>query len=162
MSSCARELADEFQTANDELVQMLGRATPEQWRMRTLDEGELRPVGVIALHVAVAHLRIARRVEAFARGEPVPGRHPELFDARNAREAANNPEPDQAATIERLRRDGAAITALIAGLSDAQLERTATEDEGGEVLSTAQVIELRQIGHVRSHLHTISAALNRG
>ncbi len=161
MSSRSRALADEFQAANGELVELLEQATTEQWRMRTLDEGELRAVGVIAHHVADAHLRIARRVEAFATGQPVPARHPELFDARNAREAEANPEPDQRATIDRLRRDGAAVAALITGLSDGQLERTATEDDGAEVLSTAQIIELRQIGHVRSHLETIGTVLSR-
>jgi hypothetical protein len=159
MSSHAKTLAEEFEAANDALLRLLEHATPEQWRMRTLDDGELRAVGVIAHHVAEAHLRIARRVDAFARGEPVPARRPELFDARNAQEARDNPEPDQRSTLDRLRRNGATVAALIAGLTDAQLARTGTEDAGAEVLSTAQVIELRQIGHVRSHLETIGTVL---
>jgi len=109
--------------------------------------------------VAEAHVRIARRVEAFATGQPVPARAPELFDARNAAEACANPGPDQHATIERLRAAGAGVRALIRSLSDADLERTAVEDTGAEVLTTADVIELRQIGHVRGHLASIRTVL---
>ncbi|MBV9322385.1 MAG: DinB family protein [Chloroflexi bacterium] len=159
MTARAESLAQAFAAANDELIGLLERAGPEKWRERTPDDGELRPVGVIAHHVAEAHLRIARRVEAFARGEPVAARHPELFDDRNAREAQEHPDPDQRATIERLEHTGATIFSMIAGLSDAELDRTSSEDPGAPALTTAEVIELRQIGHVRSHLATIRAAL---
>ena len=159
MSARAEALARQFAEANDDLLALLERATPAQWRQRTADEGELRPVGVIAHHVAVAHARIARRVEAFAHGRPVPARRPELFDARNAQHARDNPEPDQQATLDLLRERGAAVVALIAGLSDAELERTASEDPRAPLMTTTDVIELRQIGHVRGHLATIRTAL---
>ena len=159
MSARAERLAQEFSAANDELLGMLERATPEQWLSLTSDERELRSVAVIAHHVAEAHVRIARRVEAFATGRSVPARRPELFDARNAAEARDNPEPDQRATIERLRTTGAAVYELIGALSDDDLERTGAEDAGAESLTTAQVIELRQIGHVRSHLVSIRTVL---
>jgi selenocysteine lyase/cysteine desulfurase len=157
--SSANALAQEFAAANAELIALLEQASPEHWRMRTADEGELRPVGVIAHHVAEAHARIARRVEACAAGQPVPARHPELFDARNAQEARDHPDPDQRTTIERLRQTGAAVVALIARLSDLQLAQTASEDPGAPTLTTEQLIELRQIGHVRSHLATLRSAL---
>ncbi len=82
-------------SVNNELIALLERGTPDQWRARTADEGEVRSVGVIAHNVAWAHGHIARRVEAFAHGSPVPARHPELFDERNARHARDNPDPDQ-------------------------------------------------------------------
>jgi hypothetical protein len=41
----------------------------------------------------------------------------------------------------------------------AQLERRACEDPGAPELTTREVIELRQIGHVRGHLATIRTAL---
>ena len=58
MTTRAEALARRFAAANDELIALLERATPEQWRQRTEDEGELRAVGVIADHVALAHPRI--------------------------------------------------------------------------------------------------------
>ena len=161
VSARAEALVQEFAAANDELIALLQQASPEQWRMHTADEGELRPVGVIAHHVAVAHARIAQRVEAFAHARPVPARHPELFDERNAQHARANPDPDQGATLDLLRANGAAVAALIAGLSDVELERAASEDPGAPVMTTAEVIELRQIGHVRSHLATIKTVLGR-
>jgi uncharacterized damage-inducible protein DinB len=158
MSTRAAELARGLSAVNDELLALLERASPEQWRRQTADEGELRSVGVIAQHVAIAHTRIARRVEAFAHAQPVPAREPQLFDARNAQQARDNPDPDQRQTLDLLQRNGAAAAALVASLGDAELARTASEDPGAEVLTTEQVIELRLIGHVRSHLATIRSA----
>jgi hypothetical protein len=155
----AEALARQFAEANNELIALLAQATSQEWRQRTVDEGELRRVGVIADHVAPAHPRIAQRVEAFAHGRPVPARHPELFDERNAQHARDNPEPDQRATLDLLREHGAAAVDLIAGLSDVELERTASEDPGAPRMTTAQVIEQRQIGHVRSHLAAIKTVL---
>ena len=83
MSARADRLAREFAEANGALVQLLEQATPEQWHQRTHEEGELRPIGVIAHHVAWAHRHINQRVRAFAEGVPVPPRRPELFDERN-------------------------------------------------------------------------------
>jgi DinB superfamily len=160
MSARAQALARAFEEANQELIALLQQATPEQWRQRTLDEGELRPVGVIAHHVALAHPRIAQRVEAFAQARAVPARHPELFDERNAQHARDNPDPDQQATLDLLRESGAAVAALIAGLSDVELERTASEDPDAPVMTTAEIIEQRQIGHVRTHLGTIKRMLS--
>jgi hypothetical protein len=160
MSARAERLARDFAEANDTLVRLLERATPEQWRRRTRDEGELRPIGVIAHHVAWAHQHIHQRVRAFADGLPVPPRRPDLFDERNAQHARDNPDPDQQATIAWLRRDGQAIAGAIAGLTDAQLDRRAREDAAAPELTTADIIELRQIGHVRTHLASISTVLN--
>ena len=138
MSARAEALAQQFAQTNNDLFALLARVTPARWGQRTTDEGELRPVGVIAHHVALAHPRIAQRVEAFAHGRPVPARAPELFDERNAQHARDNPEPDQWATLELLPESGAAVAALIAGLRDVQLERTASEDPGAPVITTAE------------------------
>jgi hypothetical protein len=159
VSARAEALARNFSAANDELIALLEHATPEQWRQRTLDEGELRPVGIIALHVADAHPRIARRVEAFAHGSEVQARHPELFDQRNAQHARENPDPNQQSTINVLRENGARVAELIRGLSDAELDRTSSEDPEAPQMTTAEVIEQRQIGHVRGHLAVIATVL---
>ena len=159
MSPRAEALAARFSAANQELIALLEQATPEQWQERTADEGELRAVGVIAHHVAGGHARIAARVEAFAHGQPVPARRPELFDERNAQHARENPNPDQRATLDLLRQRGAEVASLIAGLSDAELDRTSTEGPGEALMTTAEVIEQRQIGHVLTHLDSIRTVL---
>jgi DinB superfamily len=159
VSPRSEELAERFTAANDELIGLLERASPEQWRQRTADEGELRGIGVIAHHVAGGHARIAERVAAFATGRAVPARHPELFDERNAQHARENPDPDQRETIDLLRQRGAEVASLIAGLSDTDLERSGTEDPGATPMTTAEVVEQRQIAHVLTHLATIKTVL---
>jgi hypothetical protein len=154
-------LAQRFAAANDELIALLESATPDQWRVRTHDEGELRPLSVIAHHVASAHPRIARRVEAFARGHAVPARRPELFDERNAQHWRDNPEPAQAATIQLLRDAGADVAQLLLNLTEEDLARTGQEDPGAPTMTTLEVIEQRQIGHVLTHLASVKTVLGR-
>src|SRR5439155_24384124 len=86
-------------------------------------------------------------------------RRPELFDERNARHAQENPNPDRNATIDLLRHGGAAVIALIARLTDLELDRRAQEDPDAPMLTTADIIRLRQIGHVQSHLDAIRTVL---
>jgi DinB family protein len=155
MGARAEQLANQFSAANEELIAVLERVSPEQWRQRTLDEGELRGVGTIAHHVAGGHERIGQRVAAFAHGTPVPARSPELFDQRNAEHARTNPNPDQRATIDLLRQNGSKVAEMIRRLSDAQLDQTSTEGPGEPTMTTAEVIEQRQIAHVRAHLASI-------
>jgi len=159
VSARAERLARDFLAANGELIELVEHATPDQWRELTRDEGELRPAGVIAYHVAWAHQHINQRVRAFAAGQPVPPRRPDLFDERNARQAREHPSPDRQETVAWLRRDGEAIAAMIAGLTDAQLDRRAREDPDAPEMTTADVIEQRQIGHVRGHLATLESVL---
>jgi SAM-dependent methyltransferase len=155
MATRGQILADRFATANREFIELVENASAEQWRSRTLDDGEVRSVGTIAHHVAIAHARIARRVEAFAGGLPVPARRPDLFDERNAQHARENPDPDQRQTVELLRESGAAVEELIASLSDAALDGTSSEDADAPLMTTEEVIEQRQIGHVLQHLATV-------
>jgi hypothetical protein len=145
-------LAAELRSVNEELARLLEGLSDEQWRMPVSDE--LRPVGVVALHVARAHPRINERVRALASGTPVPPRRPELFDERNRREAESHPDPDRGETIALLRDNCAEAAALIEHLNDEQLHR-AGEEEPGVPTTAERVIELRQIGHVRAHLASI-------
>ena len=154
MSPRAERLAAELEAVNEELARYLEQLTPEEWLSPTrADDDELRPVGVVALHVAEAHLNINARVMALASGGEVPPRRPELFAERNARHAAENPRPDQAATIDLLRRNGGIAAARVRQLTDAELDRPG--EVSGEPATAETEMQKRQLNHVRSHLESI-------
>jgi hypothetical protein len=150
----ADALAAEFEAANELFAVFLERLSPEEWRAVTkADDEEIRPVAVVALHVAEAHLNINARVMALAAGGEVPRRRPELFAERNARHAAANPDPDQAETIDLLRRNGALVAARFRALSNEELDRPG--EVSGEPATAETEFSGRQMNHVRSHFASI-------
>jgi len=154
VSERADRLAAEFEAANAELVAHLEALTPEQWLAPTAaGDEEVRPVGVVALHVAEAHLNINARVLALASGGEVPPRRPELFAERNARHAAENPRPDQVKTIELLRRNAGIVAARTRALGDEELDRPGFVT--GEPTTAEGEFRNRQLAHVRTHLASI-------
>jgi hypothetical protein len=154
VSSRADRLAAELETANEELARYLEGLSPEEWLSPTrADDEEVRPVGVVALHVAEAHLNINARVMALASGGEVPPRRPELFAERNARRAAENPAPDQAATVELLRRNCGIVAARVRRLTDEELDRPG--EVSGEPATAETEMRKRQLNHVRSHFESI-------
>jgi hypothetical protein len=154
MSGRSELLAAELEAVNEELAGYLEALSAEEWLSPTrADDGEVRPVGVVALHVAEAHLNISARVTALASGGVVPPRKPERFAERNAQHAAENPHPDQAATIDLLRRNCAIVAARVRALNDRELDRPG--EVSGEPATAETEIQKRQLNHVRSHLESI-------
>ena len=150
----AERLAAALEAANEEFAAHLEGLSPEQWLAPTgANDDEVRPVGVVALHVAEAHLNINARVMALAAGGEVPPRRPELFADRNAHHAAANPRPDQAETIELLRRNAGIVATRLRALSDEELDRPG--EVGGEPATAETEFDRRQLSHLRSHLASI-------
>jgi hypothetical protein len=147
-------LAAEFEAANELFAVYLERLSPEQWQEKTrADDEELRPVGVVALHVAESHLNINARVLALAAGTEVPARRPELFAERNARHAAANPDPDQAETIALLRRNGSTVASRFRELTAEDLDRPG--EVSGEPATAESEFSGRLMNHIRSHYASI-------
>jgi DinB family protein len=156
------EIADEFDAALAELVDLIGPATPEQWRMAgrnnpdiDLGEDERRPVATIVHHVARSLLLIPERGRAWIRGEdpPLP------TDANNAEHAAANPDPDKEETLRYLERNANGYREFVAGLSDSDLQATGTWMSGPRTLDTllGRVVPF----HMRWHAGSIRATWHR-
>lgn len=79
------------------------------------------------------------------------------LDAANARHAAVNPSPDQAATAELIRDNAARAAELIRGLSDEQLARPGQGALSG--WTAEQLIRRVLIGHASWHEGSIRATL---
>jgi hypothetical protein len=154
------ELAAELEAANRELIELVERLTPAQWRLRGANapgwdfgEDEARTVGQIALHSANQHLIQMELVRTIAAGEtPGTGRS----DAHSL-EAAANPEPDRREVLRLLADNGTAAAAMLRGLSEEQLARRYTFR--GWTMSAEELAEQDQVGHVRWHLASIRATI---
>jgi hypothetical protein len=158
----AEALATEFERVNRELVECLSGLDARQWLtpgvnspiLQVGDEDEHRPVGTIAHHVASAYERSVTNLRLMADGQPVPRPQP----GSAARHAAENAEPDQAATIALLDERGARLAEVVRGLTDAELDRETTTFMG--TTTVAGFVERAVIFHPVWHLSSIRAALD--
>ena len=158
MSGRGAKLAQQFEAANDELIKAVDGCSDEQWRATCA--GEQWSVAVTAHHVAVSHEGIAGFIQAIANGQPVPPLTGEMLEQGNAEHARQYANCTKNETVELLRRNGKAAASMLRGLSDEQLERGAEIPlVGGRRMTASEMAEMVLIGHPRSHLESIRAAL---
>ena len=118
--------------------------------------GEARTAGQIAYHMAAVYHNISGFIQLAVGGQPLPSLTMEDIHSLNAEQVAHYAGVGRAGTLDLLRQNSAATTALLRSLSDAQL------DTGTTFLGYAMTIEsLAQnalVGHTEEHLASIRSA----
>ena len=142
------ELAADIDAARERLAGFVGGCTDADWRSAPLD-GDPRPVGVVVDHVAHAYEYLAGWMRQLIAGRPVEV-NSEVVDALNAEHARTAGSVTRAEAAGHLRRSGADIAALVAGLSAADLGAG-----DGRVRRLAEIA----IRHADDHRSEIQAAL---
>ena len=158
MAESARELAEQFERINDEVIAIVEGCSDEQWGTLVPEEG--RKVGVVCHHVAERYGFQTQLVQALSTGVAGPSIDVEAIHAANAQhmERYANCTKDEALAL--LRQNGAAAKAVVEALTDEQLEREGRLVLYGDRPVTARVvIEGRLMGHPRSHLQGIREVL---
>jgi len=138
--------AADIAAARDRLITFAAGCSEEEWRAAPLD-GDPRPV--VVDHVADSYEYLAGWIRQLVAGQPVEVTS-EIVDDLNAEHAAEAAAVSQADATEHLRRSGAAISALIAGLSPGDLSAG-----DGRVRRFAQIA----IRHADNHRTDIETAL---
>ena len=142
--------AADIEAARDRLIAFAVGCTEEEWRAAPLD-GDPRPVAVVVDHVAHSYEYLAGWIRQLVAGQPVEVTG-EIVDDLNAEHAAEAAAISQADAAEHLRRSGAAISALVAGLSPDDLSAG-----DGRVRRFAQ-IAIRHADNHRADIETSLAA----
>jgi len=157
MGTQAEELARRFEAAHRAVVEAVERLDEAQ--LGTSCEAEQCTAVALGCHVAEAHAVIAEWVRAAAAGEALPEITMADVDRSNAERAAANAGCSKAEALERLRANGAAAAAVVRGLRDEDLERTAPFALfGGSEISVRTLIERVLIGDPEQHLPSLQAA----
>jgi hypothetical protein len=118
----AAEHAQEIAAARDRLVALAAACTDDAWHGQPLAAaGDPRAVGVVIDHVAHAYEYLGGWVRQVLAGES-PEVTAELVDGLNAGHAQGAGHLTQAGAMEHLTRSGDELIALIAGLTDAELD----------------------------------------
>jgi hypothetical protein len=150
------EIVAEIDRAHHELVDLVGKATAEQWEMAAgnhpeirAGEDEHRRVGVIVHHVATAHATSILRCQSWLRDKSMPA--PTAED--NARHEAANPAPDHVETMRLLDDNVAALKAYIRTLSSEDLEATGLFVRGD--ITVDRLLGANTPYHIRWHAESI-------
>ena len=140
--------AADIDAARDRMIAFVGSCTEQEWRAAPLD-GDPRPVAVVVDHVADAYDYLSGWMRQLVAGQQVEV-DSNVVDDLNARHAQAAAAVTQASAADHLRRSGAAISGLVAGLSAADL-----------TAGDARVRRLAQIAarHADDHRAEIEAAL---
>jgi hypothetical protein len=157
-SDRAREIADQVDTLNAELIQVVRGCSEEQWQTLCNDEGDGRSVGVIAHHVAHGHANTLDWLETALTGSEVTATLDQI-NADNAEHAATYHDVARAATIALLESRCRELCDRIAELGDEELDRRAFHRGAGRELT---VEDFGRLGrrHVAGHLATIRKTLD--
>ena len=140
--------AVDIDAARERMIGFVSGCTDEEWYAAPLN-GDPRPVAVVVDHVAHAYEYLAGWMRQIVAGQQVEV-NSDVVDALNAQHARAAAVVSKAEATGHLRRSGAAISGLVAGLSAADL---AAGD--GRVRRLAQIA----IRHADDHRTDIDTAL---
>ncbi|HEU5434097.1 MAG TPA: hypothetical protein VFU81_20675, partial [Thermomicrobiales bacterium] len=112
-------------------------------------------------HVADGHAYLIDTFVGMANGQPGPDMNKAALNAYNAQTGEQHAAADKDETIQILKQHGASAAERVRGLSDDQLTRSGKLLSDGPSMPVEQWIEHVLIGHPRSHLASIRAALGQ-
>jgi DinB family protein len=148
MSARTEDLAMQFEAASNDAIAFVRSCPDSKWRAAVPNDG--RSVGVLAHHLGTGDIPISQLVEVVAKGQPMPPLTREMIDQGNAQHAAQFANVSKDEALAALENNGKQAAALVRGLNDEQLDRTA--NVLGNQWTAEQVIQNILIGHIRAHL----------
>jgi hypothetical protein len=159
MGAKSETLAKQFEAKAREAMATLEQLSEADWKKVTA--AEKWPVGVTAHHLAGALEPISYMIKAVAAGESLGAFGLEQLDEMNAQHAKDFANCTKAETIALHKTGVAAGTAAIRGLSDEQLEKSATVLLGVPPMTAEQLIASGLLNHIDEHFGSIRKTVGR-
>ncbi|RIK47011.1 MAG: hypothetical protein DCC58_01285 [Chloroflexi bacterium] len=156
-SQRAASYAQRFSEINADVLATIEPLDDAQWF--ALCKAEQATVAAVVSHVAGSYRAIGGWIAAVAAGETPPPVTREMIDAGNARHAERHAQRPKAEALDAVRTNAAATAAMVRGLGDEQLARSAYLQQFGRSMTVAELIEDVLLQHVVEHLGSIRATL---
>ncbi len=159
MSNRAADLAVRFRAFNDELITFVESCPDEDWRK--VCPGEQWPVGVVARHIVASHIGAIGLAKMLVAGEKLPELTGGAIDQMNLKHAEKHRLCTRSDVLKILRENGASAADYVAGLRDADLDRTGHIAAAGGDMTIEQIIEhiiLRSAGEHFAHVKAAAGA----
>ena len=157
-SDRAAVLADDFAAANAAALRFTRSCSDADWELTVPGEGWT--VGVVLHHIAEGHAHGARWLTGMATGTGVAETAADI-DRANAAHAVREEAVGQAETATLLELNGGRLEAVLRGLSDEELDRTAPFGPAGGRELPAVDLAAVAARHTREHLAHAAMAVGR-
>ncbi len=155
MAGKSEALAKQFEAKVQEATGVLERLSDADWKKTT--DSEKWTVGVVAHHMAGAHEGIANILKAVVGGQSMGNFTMQMLHDMNAKHAQEHAAATKAETLALHKKSAAAASAVVRGLSDADLGKSGTVLSGMPPMSVEQVINGILFNHIDEHLKSIRA-----
>jgi uncharacterized damage-inducible protein DinB len=157
MSERARQLADQLQQANEDVIAFVEAASAETWGKWC--PAEQCTVAALASHIGDGCGGILDSLVCpTAEGRPGPAFTPDDLHLGNAAAAQVNAARPKAEVLAVLREQGQRTVTYVRELTDEQLQRSAPLPFSAQPMTAEAVIEHVLIGHPRGHLVSLQVA----
>ena len=160
MGSRAEALAQRVEQANNDLIATIEETDDEQWSGKCADGDWTQ--GFAGYHAAASIGNITAMVQGMARGEPFQPVSFAQIDQINAAFHAEHAGCTKAEAVELARANSPAAVAMVAGLSDDELDREVKLATDLPPLRVEQIVEMLLIGHPTGHRDSIVNARKVG
>ena len=140
MSQRAQDLVERFNAFNNEVIRFVEACSEEQWDKVCAEEWSL---GVVARHIGAGHYTgAADMAKMIVAGEKMPELTMEQIGEIANTHAREHADCSRAEVLDLLNSNGAALADYVAGLDDAELDRSAHMQLVGGDVSAQQLIEM--------------------
>ena len=153
MGAKSEALAKQFEAKVQEATSVLDKLSDADWKKVTA--AEKWSVGVTAHHVAMAHAGIAGLIKSVASGQHKPSMTMDDLHATNAQHAKDFANVGKAETVALHKKNAAEAAAVVRGLDDAALARSAEVLKGAPPMTAEQAVTNILINHIEDHLGSI-------
>lgn len=158
MSRRATDLADRLKAFNEELIAFVQACPDADWRK--VCPGEQWSVGVVARHIAASHYGALGLAKMMVAGETLPELTEGVVDRMNHKHAEKHRDCTRDEVLKVLRENGASAADYVAGLGDADLDRTARIPAAGGDLTTEHLFATIMLRSGGEHFAHVKAAVN--
>jgi len=156
MSKRAIDLAVRIKAFTREMIEFVETCPDGNWQ--TVCPGEHWPVGVVARHVAAGHFGALGLAKMVVAGEKLPELTEGAIDQMNSKHAEKHRHCTREEVLGTLRENGKSVSDFVAGLSDADLDRSGHVAAAGGDMTTEQLIVNIIIRSGGEHLANAKAA----
>ena len=158
MGAKAEALAKQFEAKVQEATSVLEKLSDAEWKK--VAQGEKWSVGVVAHHMAQSHMGIAGLIKSLASGQHTASISMDDINAGNAKHAKEFASVGKADTVALHKKNAAEAAAIVRGLDDAALARSASALKEMPAMTTEQAVVGILIGHLDDHLGSIRKTIS--
>ena len=159
MGAKSEVLAKQFEAKAHEAAAEVEKLSDADWKKVT--EAEKWTVGVTAHHLAGALERVGGIVTAIVSGQSLGNFTRGMLDQMNATHAKEHANCTRAETAALLKKGTVAAAAVVRGLSDDQLAKSATVFTDAPPMSAEQVVMGGLINHIDEHFGSIRKTISK-